>query len=295
MKNLNRVHLSALRTVEAVARLGSLRAAADELGVTVGAVSQQVQNAENQLGRTLFERHPKGLRKTPLGNEVARHLSNAMAELSAAVHLADTDRQDTLTVSVPPVLAEKWLVKRLSRFHRNCPDIKVRLDASLTFVDPGRSDVDICIRFGSGDWPGVRAEKLLDQQVFPICSPSLAADLKVPGDLARHPIICDPDAMFQWDVWLAPNGLTKDVLNDGPVLSNASLCVDGAIAGLGIFLGWEPMASDALKAGQVVAPFPDRYPTGLSYWLIESEQDIGNTSARAFAEWLKSELLRSNR
>ena len=290
MKNLNRIHLSALRAVEAVGRLGTLRTAADELGVTAGAVSQQVQNAERQLGRTLFERQPRGLKKTVLGEEVCRRLTAAMAELSAAVQLAEADREETLTISVPPVLAEKWLVKRLSRFRRKHPDIRVRLDASLSFVDPGRSDVDICIRFGHGDWPGVRAEKLLDQLVFPLCSPTLAEGLEKPEDIANHPVIYDPDAMFEWDVWLAPNGLTAEVLNEGPVLSNASLCVDGAVAGLGIFLGWEPMATDAMHAGQLVAPFPDRHPTGMAYWLVEAEHERSSTSARAFADWLRGEL-----
>lgn len=290
MQNLNRIHLSGLRAVEAVGRLGSLAAAAGELGVTVGAVSQQVQKAERQLGRTLFERKPRGLEKTPLGEEITRRLGVAMAELSAAVALADADRQGTLTVSVPPVLAEKWLVKRLSGFHRENRDIRVRLDASLTFVDPGKSDVDICIRFGRGGWPGVRAKKLLDQKVFPLCCPAIAENLTRPADIAGYPIIRDPDAMFEWDVWLAPNGLTTDILNEGPDLSNASLCVDGAIAGLGIFLGWEPMATDAINAGQLIAPFPDRYPTGLSYWLVEAEGGTGNSSARAFRRWLKSEL-----
>ncbi|WP_419908153.1 LysR substrate-binding domain-containing protein [Hoeflea sp.] len=271
-------------------RLGSLAAAADELGVTAGAVSQQLQKTERQLGRTLFERKARGLQKTPLGEEITRRLSSAMAELSAAVALAEAERQGTLTVSVPPVLAEKWLVKRLSRFHRAFPDIRVRLDASLAFVDPGKSDVDICIRFGRGDWPGVRAEKLLDQQVFPLCCPALAKTIERPADIANHPIIRDPDAMFEWDVWLGPNGLTPDILQEGPDLSNASLCVDGAIAGLGLFLGWEPMATDAIKAGQLVAPFPDRYPTGLSYWLIEAETGTRSDSARAFKRWLKSEM-----
>lgn len=292
MQNLNRIHLSGLRAVEAVGRLGSLAAAAGELGVTVGAVSQQVQKAERQLGRTLFERKPRGLEKTPLGEEITRRLGVAMAELSAAVALADADRQGTLTVSVPPVLAEKWLVKRLSGFHRENRDIRVRLDASEQLVDPNRTDVDLCVRVGRGDWGGVRAEKLMDQAVFPVCSPALAAEIENPRDLARYPIICDPGGMFGWDVWLGPHGLGDTMLGDGPVFSNASLCLDGAIAGLGIFLAWEPMAADALAAGQLVAPFPDRYPTGLSYWLVEAEAGTGNSSARAFKRWLKSELLR---
>ena len=115
--------------------------------------------------------------------------------------------------------------------------------------------------------------------------------MQAPGDIANHPIIRDPDAMFEWDVWLEPNGLSSDILTDGPVLSNASLCIDGAIARLGIFLGWEPMASDALNAGQLIAPFGDRHPTGMAYWLVEAEQGSRNAGAVAFAGWLRAELL----
>ncbi|MEX3011717.1 LysR substrate-binding domain-containing protein [Hoeflea sp. TYP-13] len=291
MKNLNRIHLSSLRAVEAAGRLGTLRAAADELGVTVGAVSQQVQKAEKQLGRILFERQPKGLQATPLGVEITRRLTTAMTELSAAIELAETDREETLTVSVPPVLAEKWLVKRLSGFHKQHPQYRVRLDASVTIIDPGRSDVDICIRVGRESWTGVKCEKLLEQRVFPVCSPALAAGLETPRDISGYPIIYDPDAMFGWEIWLAPNDLKKDILRRGPVLSNASLCLDGAIAGLGVFLAWEPMATDAINAGQLVAPFADRYPTGLYYWLIEAEEGSRNPGVRAFADWLKAELL----
>ncbi|MCY6383374.1 LysR substrate-binding domain-containing protein [Hoeflea prorocentri] len=290
MKNLNKVHLSGLRAVEAVGRLGSLKEAASELGVTIGAVSQQLQKTERQLGRTLFERRPGGLRKTPLGEEIVRRLTVAMTELSAAVDLADTDRNDTLTVSIPPVLAEKWLVKRLSGFHRQNSHIRVRLDASVTLIDPNRSDVDLCIRVGRGEWSGVRLEKLIDQCVFPVCSPGLAKNLTHPADLADYPIITDPDGMFEWDAWLGPNGLSTGVLGDGPVFTNASLCIDAAIAGLGIFLAWEPAVTDALEAGQLVTPFPDRYPTDFAYWIVEAEHPSANAGVAAFKRWLKDAL-----
>lgn len=290
MRNLNKIHLSGLRAVEAVGRLGSLKEAASELGVTIGAVSQQLQKTERQLGRTLFERRPGGLRKTPLGEAIVRRLTVAMAELSAAVALAETDRNETLTVSVPPVMAEKWLVKRLSGFHRQNSHIRVRLDASVTLIDPNRSDVDLCIRVGRGEWSGVRLEKLIDQCVFPVCSPGIAAKLTRPADIAGQPIITDPDGMFGWDIWLTPNGLSTDILADGPIFTNASLCVDAAIAGLGIFLAWEPAVTDALEAGQLVAPFPDRYPTAFAYWIVEAENPPANAGAAAFKHWLREAL-----
>src|SRR3712207_398461 len=139
MRNLSRFHLNALRALEAAGRLGSLRAAAGELGVTIGAVSQQVLKAEEQLGRPVFERHPRGLRPTPFGHEVLRYLAAGFAEIAAGVAIADRRREGVLTVSVAPVFASKWLVWRLQRFRELQPNIRIRIDADVALVDPGTS------------------------------------------------------------------------------------------------------------------------------------------------------------
>lgn len=290
MRHLNRFHLSGLRALEAAGRLGSLRAAAEELGVTVGAVSQQVQKAEEQFGRPVFERHAKGLRPTPFGQEVLRYLSAGFAEISAGLALAGRRRDDVLTVSVAPVLASKWLVWRLQRFRERHPDIRIRIDADVALVDPNVSDVDVCIRVGRGGWPNVRAERLLEQLVFPVCSPALAERLRHPRDLARVPIIREPSPMFGWDAWLGPNGLDEGILGDGPVFSDASLCLDAAIAGQGVFLGWETLAADALAMGRLMAPFPDRYATGIAYWFVTTRSAPTTRAVEAFRDWLKAEL-----
>ncbi|MEP4432634.1 MAG: LysR substrate-binding domain-containing protein, partial [Hyphomicrobiales bacterium] len=195
MKNLNRVHLSGLRAVEVVGRLGNLRAASAELGVTVGAVSQQILKTERQLNSVLFERHPKGLIVTKVGEQLCIHLTAGMAELSKGVKLVESEQSETLTVSVPPVFAGKWLVWRLSSFYEAYPDIRIRVDASQELIDPNISDVDVCIRVGWGDWKGVQVEKLLDQRIFPVCTPEIAKQVETPSDLARVPIISEPNSM----------------------------------------------------------------------------------------------------
>ena len=290
MRNLNRIPLNGLRAVEAAGRLGSLRAAADELGVTIGAVSQQVRKTERQLGRPLFDRLPKGLSPTPLGEDVLRRLTAGIAELSAAVALAEGSHENVLTVSAAPVFAGKWLVWRLNRFTEEHPGVRIRIDATPALVDPTFSDVDVCIRVGRGDWPGVQAEKMLDHRVFPVCSPAVAERLKEPADLASVPIIRDPDAMFDWNTWLAPNGLDADLLGDGPVFSDASICLDAAIAGQGVFLAWDTLANDAIRMGRLVAPFPGRYRTGIAYWFVTGRTGERSPHVRAFRAWLKQEL-----
>ncbi len=290
MQNLNRIHLGGLRAVEAAGRLGSLRAAADELGVTIGAVSQQVQKIERQLGCVLFERLPRGIRPTPLGKEVLKRLTSGMTEFAAAVALAERRDEKILTVSAAPVFAGKWLVWRLQRFNERHPDIHVRIDANFALVDPNVTDVDVCIRVGRGDWPGVTAEKILDQRVFPVCSPVVAEQLRDPTDLRSVPIIRDEWAMFDWDVWLQPNGLDASMLGDGPVFSDASLCLDAAIACQGVFLAWETLASHALYVGSLVTPFPGRYRNGIAYWFVIGRDRSNRPPIRAFRRWLEEEL-----
>src|SRR5690554_2003205 len=168
MRELNRVHLNGLRAIEVVGRNGSLQKAAAELGVSVGAVSQQIIKAERQLGRALFERTPRGLVPTVFGNAVLPRLRAGFREIEAALAVLRADDETTLVISVAPVFASKWLVPRLARFSRLHPDIRVRLDASVELVDPDASDIDLAIRVGAGNWPGIRASFLMAQEVFPV-------------------------------------------------------------------------------------------------------------------------------
>lgn len=293
MRNLNRVHLNGLRAVETVGRLGNLRSAADELGVTTGAVSQQVQKAESQLGQPLFHRLPRGLEPTPAGQVVLARLENGFRELSAAVALAGQRDENVLTVSVAPVFAGKWLVWRLHRFNEQNPDIRLRIDANNALVDPDVTDVDLCIRITRRGQTGPNTEKMLEHKVFPVCSPEMARLIDQPADLSRVPIIRDPGAMFSWNDWLNPNGLDESVLGDGPEFSDASLCLDAAIAGQGVFLAWETLANDGVRAGRLSAPLPGRFRTELCYWFVTAAAASGNAHIRVFKDWIRAELAES--
>jgi DNA-binding transcriptional LysR family regulator len=293
MQNLNRIPLTALRAAEAAGRLGTLGAAARELGLTVGAVSQRVQNAEAALGRPLFRRTARGLVATPLGAEVLPRLTRGMAELAAAVALADPARDACLTVSVAPIFASRWLVWRIARFQARSPGVRIRIEPSVALLDPDTDDVDLCIRVGTGPWPGVEAERLIDQRVFPVAAPELAARVKTPADLGRLPVIRETEALFGWDRWLAPQGLSPAVLGDGPTFADASLCLDAAMAGQGVFMAWETLACDALSAGRLVAPLPGRAETGKAYWLVSGSRRRVTPAVAAFRVWLKEELMAS--
>ncbi|MGR3453850.1 LysR substrate-binding domain-containing protein [Pseudooceanicola sp.] len=291
MENLNRIPLNGLRAVEAVARLGSLSAAARELGVSPGAVSQQIARCEVALDRRLFDRRPGGMEPVAGSDDVFRRLGEGFAALAAAVEMTRRDRAHVLTVSVAPIFAARWLIWRLSQFTRAHPDIRVRLDSDVALADPNAGDIDFAIRIGPGGYAGVMAEKLFDQRVIPVCNAYWAAKVDTPADMARVPIIREPGAMFGWEAWLGPEGLSPAILGDGPTFNEASLCLDAAMAGEGLFLAFETLCRDALDRGQIVAPVPRFHPTGLSYWLVSARDRSLSAPQRLFRKWLRGVLV----
>jgi len=290
---LSRIPLNALRAAEAVSRLGSLRLAGDELGVTPGAVSQQVARCEAAAGRQLFERSARGLVPLAEANEFLALLSDGFRRLSAAADLIRRDRAHVLTVSVAPIFAARWLIWRLGQFTAAHPDVRVRIDSDVALADPNAGDIDFAIRIGRGPYPGSHVEKLFDLRFTPVCSTNLAARIQAPQDLAHVPVIRDTHAMFTWDDWLAPEGLSATMLGDGPEFSDASLCLDAAMSGAGVFLSFETLCSDSLAGGRIVAPLPRWRQAGLSYWLVSAEKRSLSAPQRAFRRWLKQVLAES--
>jgi LysR family transcriptional regulator, glycine cleavage system transcriptional activator len=290
MRDLNRVHLNGLRALEAVGRLGSLQKAAEEMGVSIGAVSQQIIKTERQLGHTIFERTSRGLVPTELGRTVLPLLGTGFREIDRALAAIRRSDEAVLVISVAPVFASKWLVPRLARFSRLHPELTVRLDASVELVDPDASDIDVAIRVGPGDWPGVEAGFLLAQEVFPVCAPELAGRLSTPRDILSLPIVYDANSTLRWSSWLDQFGIDEAELKDGHSFTDASLCLDAAIAGQGAMLAWHTLAHDAIAAGRLVAPFRERAATGLGYWLVTSANRRKPPKVRHFERWIKEEI-----
>ena len=289
MNALNRVHLNGLRAAEAAGRLGSFPAAARELGVTVGAVSQHILKLERQMGRMLFERTGRGVVTTPSAAAILAQLTRGMTELDRAVALGFRQDVDTLVLSTAPVFAAKWLVPRLVRFNRLHPAVRLRLEASAAFADLDGDDVDLAIRVGSGEWPGVEAQFLLSQDLFPVAAPAVAAEIKAPEDLYRAPIVRDANSTLPWSLWLDHFGIDEKALPEGSSFTDAALCLDAAIAGQGVMLAWNILAQDALADGRLVAPFAHRAATGLGYWLVSSKLRRATAAMRRFSDWIVAE------
>ena len=290
MRNLNALPLSALRVIEAAGRLGSMTAAAQELGVTPGALSQRLRKAEEALGRPLFERHPDGLEPTGALGDVMAQLTHHMAGLDAAAGTLTGRDANVLTLSVAPLFASRWLIWRLHRFTDAHPDIALRLDPVSRTVDLDAAGVDAGIRVGRDPGAGVERVKLLDQRVFPVCSAALAARIATPSDLFHHPVIRETEALAGWPEWLAAQGLTPEGLRPGPTYRDGAMCLDAAMMGQGVFMAWETLAADAVLRGTVAAPFAQRVPSGVAYWFVTTRLSARKPAVRRFRDWLLAEI-----
>lgn len=294
-KSLNSVHLNGLRAVEAVARTGSLQGAADELGVTASAVSQQVNRLEKQIGTALFLRTARGLLPTETGAALFARLSTAFRELDAAVAQARSPGSDTLVVSVAPAFASKWLVPRLRYHFDRHPQVLVRIDASGGLVDLRGSDVDVAIRMGTGHWPGVDAELLLPQRVFVAAAEAKAGRIATPADVAHETSIDDDSALIDWERWFEAAGIPPVRPKQGARLNDPLLCLETVIAGQGIMLAWPLIAAEALLDGRLSEPLGIAADLGLGYYVCTPAGRRPSRKVRDFVAWLREAMAETAR
>jgi LysR family transcriptional regulator, glycine cleavage system transcriptional activator len=288
MVDLNRFHLNGLRAIEVVARQGTLARAAVELGTSAGAVSQLVIKAERQLGRLVFQRAPGGLTPTPFGRDLIAQLEAGFTALAQGVALAVESQSQVLRVSTTLSLAEKWLVPRLPDFQAANPTIRVQIDSGLLLKDLSQ-EADIALRFGKGSWPGTKAEFLSDYRVFPVCSPAMARQLTCPEDLYSVNIIRYENAQERWEDWGRKAGLAAPFA-EGLMFSEAALCINAAIAGLGVALGWDIFLTSELRDGRLVRPFKEELLAEYSLWFVTAKTRGNDPKISAFKSWIKRQL-----
>jgi LysR family transcriptional regulator, glycine cleavage system transcriptional activator len=289
--------LNALRAFEAVARLGSVTAAAEELHVTSGAVSRQIKLLEEDLGMVLMERDGRGIRLTAAGKRFWIGLQPAFAQIAATVQgMRGSPRRNDLVVSVEPVFAASWLLHRLDRFRRYAPDIDITIDASAQRAEPARMSADLVIDYGRlGNTEGMAAEKLLEEEIFPVCSPALAEGLQ-PGDRLAGATLLHYDAAprsWDWPDWgsfLEAIGIALPDAQRGPRFVAGTLVMDAARQGQGIALATTSVAHDDLAAGSLVRPLAESLATDCGYWLLTPAQRGERADSAAFRAWLLKEV-----
>jgi LysR family glycine cleavage system transcriptional activator len=292
--------LTALRAFDAAARHLSFTQAAAELFVTPAAISHQIKTLEGDLDAPLFVRHTRSLSLTEAGRLLAPVAHDAFRSLAtAAQQVRRLGKEQPLTVSVAPSFGAKWLIPRLNRFRRHWPGTDIRIDASPALLDYAEAGIDIGIRYGTGKYPGLVAERLLDDEVFPVCSPELLADgpaLDVPADLAGHVLLHDDMAQWldpavpDWANWLAAAGVADNDPVRSEFFSQSSFAYQAAIEGQGVLLAKSALVGDDLAAGRLVRLFDVALPVTYAYYLVYPRTALADERIAAFRSWVLDEV-----
>ncbi len=285
--------LNALRSFEAAARYESFTRAAAELHVTQSAVSQQVKALEAQLGVTLFKRERQRLTITPAGRDYLVEIRAALDHIGVATErLMQRQSAGTLTVSTSLDFAAKWLVHRLARFAAAHPGIDLRVSATRHMVDFAREEVDVAVRHGDGNWPGLEATRLCAEEIFAICSPKLLAGrnrLSRPADVLKWPLLRLEDRSMAWARWFALAGVAAPERLPGPVLNQASMAIDAVIDGQGVALARTTLAAWDLIGGRIVRPFDLSWRPAGTYWIVTPKPTAKAETIGRFRDWLLRE------
>ncbi|MBB3655985.1 LysR family glycine cleavage system transcriptional activator [Rhizobium sp. BK650] len=284
--------LSALRAFEAAARHLSMTQAAHELHVTPGAVSLQIRDLEASLGVSLFERRPRQILLTAEGRDYFVTLRTAFQLVrEATASLTARRRGNALTLTCTAGFATHWLLPRLQRFEDMHPDIDVRISASHRMFDFERDGIDLAIRHGLGGYEGLISERLVDDELMPVCTPAIAAALGAnpsPDELAEYQLIHDVYRR-DWQLWLAAAGATKVDASRGPIFSDGSGAFEAMKSGFGVALMRRSFIEKELAEGRLVAPFPLGLASKLAYHLVYPGTAVERPAVAAFRRWLLSE------
>jgi LysR family transcriptional regulator, regulator of gene expression of beta-lactamase len=280
--------LNALRAFESSARHLSFTLAAAELNVTQAAVSQQVRGLEARLGVALFRRLPRGLALTDEGHALLPVLEESFGRMEAVVQQFDNGHFfEVLTVGVVGTFAVGWLLPRLREFQHDCPFVDLRLMTHNNVVDLAGEGLDCAIRFGDGNWPGLKSEHLMAAPLAVLCAPAVAARINRPKDLAQQTLLRSYRAE-DWPAWFAAAGAACPPIR-GPVFDSSRLMVEAAMQGAGVALAPASMFERELDEGRLVRPLATEVMTG-SYWLVRLKSRKPSAAMEAFRRWLGEKM-----
>jgi LysR family transcriptional regulator, glycine cleavage system transcriptional activator len=286
--------LRALTAFEAAGRLGSFRAAAAELGITRSAVSHQVKLLEDRLGLTLFRRDARRAELTTAGQTYFPTVKEAFDQIEAhtrAIKPATVDNE--LTIQVYVTVALKWLIPRLHDFERRFPDMKVRLSTSYFDWDFDEKNVDVGIVLARNKQVGHYYAPMFQSMLVPVCSPKLLQGphaLRQPDDLRHHKLIDVYTAEEDWQRWLEGAGVSSVNSKNRLAVDSYILAQEAAIEGRGVAMTIGPFASEEIKLGRLVQPFPLRVPHRHHWYFACDAEHRKKNKVRRFEEWLMKQV-----
>ncbi|MBO9524782.1 MAG: LysR family transcriptional regulator [Sphingobium yanoikuyae] len=285
--------LSAIRVFEAAARLENFTAAAQELGMTQAAVSYQVKLLEERLGISLFQRTGRKVALTEKGREIAPILTRAFDQMRQGFAALTQDHSAVLSISCTNSFAHLWLAPRIGAFQMRHPNLAVRIMADDAVVDLARDGIDLAVRGGKGEWPGLEAKLLTHNRLVPMCSPAWrdrygpVADAQALHALPR----LSPDDMW-WHEWFAAMGVEADPADGPPGIALDSQVMEGraAIAGQGVAILNHFLWKAEVEAGQLVEAVPSYVREIASYWLVYPPHARNTPKIKAFRDWICAEF-----
>jgi LysR family glycine cleavage system transcriptional activator len=285
--------LRAVQYFEAAAERENFALAAEALGVSKGAISQQVKLLEQSLGAQLFVRSGRGLRLTDAGRRYLGAVRSALSTLEqATTRISGPQGRNLLRLSVLPAFASLWLVPRLSDFQDRHPQIDVEISADAAMVDFERDDAHIGIRYSKGDARNLTVIPLGRDLVFPVCSPGYRAQhrLEAPADLARCRLLHDTYWGSDWSRWARSLGLPLPNLGSGQYFTHTSMALDAAKAGVGLVIGHELLVRADLASGALVRPFEHSIEAEEQYYMVHPSRAQHVGAVRMFEAWLVEKL-----
>ncbi|HWK72536.1 MAG TPA: transcriptional regulator GcvA [Burkholderiaceae bacterium] len=287
--------LNPLRTFEVAARHLSFIRAADELSVTAAAVSHQIRVLEGSLGVKLFSRNNGVLALTDIGQAYLPAIQQAFRQVLDATDLLHRHKDiSVLKINASPTFSVKWLLPRLEGFFHRYPDIDLKLSTSNHLIDFSREDLDLVIRYGHGNYPGMRSERCFSVEAVPVCSPRLLAERGAPGkpaDLQHYPLLHDGSDHTHpnWRSWFEHVGCHDVDTSRGPTFWPSHLVIDAAIDGLGVALIKRAWIEQDLAEGRLVQLFDTSLPVSYAYYISYPEARSASPAIRSFVDWVQSQ------
>ncbi|WP_454805201.1 LysR substrate-binding domain-containing protein [Paraburkholderia fungorum] len=281
--------LNTIAAFEAAARLMSFTKGAEELCISQGAVSRQIQILEERIGCALFTRNHREIRLTKAGVIFQHAISQSLASIRKAVSTIEALETNTVTIAASVAMSSFWLMPALIDFRDKHPEINIRVLASDHGFDPRKDPVDLVIRYGDGNWPGLEKAYLVDEIIFPICSKAYLAERKIASldDLFNETLIDLDDGMSCcWDTWFERNGIEMRPARRAMRVSNHDLAYRAVCAGEGVALGWNYGIPRELRETLLVRPLDVQLRTGFSEYLTMTSLDDLSDGARTLVQWL---------
>ncbi|MEW6639361.1 MAG: transcriptional regulator GcvA [Pseudomonadota bacterium] len=281
--------LNALRAFEATARHLSVKAAAEELHVTPGAVSQLIKTIESHLGVRLFTRGRRGMLLTDIGQSYLPPIRNALRQIvEASRRVATAADTGLLTVSVTPFFASAWLVPRLKGFQDAYPDIDLRVVTSNTLADFHRDGVDVAIRHGLGRYAGLASDRVVSVEIVPVAAPTLVERLgrpATPAALTRWPLVHDAERKG-WQLWFQAQGLAEIPPPRGPSFDDSALLLQAVRAGQGAGLLPAALIAGDVAEGRLQRLADTTMLEAFAYYLVYPDERSAAPKIAAFRRWI---------